>query len=333
VDHGDGVSFTVTATTPEPGTHLILAASGLPNGMSFVDQGNGIGMVSGNAEVPAGTYTMTFSVSNGFTPPVAKTVILTVNREIAVVTPSVFNPTVVMVSTSKPVAGTVTLRASLHEVTDPNGYADIAEASPVTYTLTQMGTGRVYTGTANDSGGGIEGTLVTSYAFHKLPVGVYEVKISVGGQFYQGTGYTFLTIQAPTTHGSVTGSGQVTLNGIRHGFTVNLRYGPNGKVRGDFSYVESHLVMGRGVLPAAYAPSYFLTGHVTGGLVIAGKTASFQGTATLNGETGFRFAVVLRGSSAGARFGLTVLAPDHAMVAHSTFPATGLTSGRVTVQT
>jgi hypothetical protein len=332
VDHGDRVIFIVTATTLETGTHLVLTATGLPNGVTFVDQGNGVGTVSGVAEVPAGTYTMTFSVSNGYTPPVVKTLMLTVNRELAVVTPSILNPTVMMVSATSPVARTVTLRASLHEVTDPNGYADIAEAAPVTYTLKALGTGRVYTGTANRSGGGIEATLQTSYTFHNLPVGVYEVEIDVGGQFYQGTGCAFLTVRAPTTHGSVVGDGQVTVSGIRHSFTVNLSYGPSGKVRGSFSYVESNLVQGHGIIPQTYEPVSFLSGHVTGGLVVAGKNAYFQGTATLNGKSGYRFAVMLRGSSVGARFGLTVLAPDHTMAQHSTFPATGLSSGQVAVR-
>jgi hypothetical protein len=331
VDHGDKVSFTVTATSPELGAHLVLTATGLPNGVTFTDQGNGTGVVSGAADVPAGGYTMTFSVSNGYNPPVVQMVKLTVNREIAVVSPSNLNPTVKMVTSSSPVLKAVTLRASLREVTDPNGYADIGEAAPVTYTLSLLGAGRIHENVASTVGGGVEGTLATSSTFKNLPVGVYVLEITVGGQYYQGTGYTFLTVRAPRTHGSVVGSGQVTLSGIRHSFTVNLSYGPNGKVHGTFSYIQSHLVMGNSVMPAAYEPSYFLVGHASGGVVLIGKNAYFHGTATFNGVSGFTFAVALRGGTTGGLFGLTVVAPDHTLVPHSTFPASRLSGGQVSV--
>jgi hypothetical protein len=331
VTHDASINLSIAATTPETGTPLILTAGGLPTGVTFVDKGSGVGVLSGQAAVPAGSYPITISVSNGFNPPVAKTFAIKVNPEIVKVEPSVLNPTLVTVTAAHPVAASVTLHAALREITETTGFNEASETASITYTLTALAGGRVYSGSMTRSGGGVEGYLNTSYTFHNLPAGVYVLQVGVGGSYYTGTGCTFLTVRAPTTHGSVTGSGQAMVNGIRHEFTVNLQYGPNGKVRGVFSYVESHTVQGNAVMAEPYEPAYFLVGHVTGGLVITGKTVSFQGTATMNGESGYRFAVVLRGSSAGARFGLTVAAPDHTVVDHSTFPASPLVKGKIAV--
>ena len=63
VPPGSGFTFAVTATgTPT----LALSAAGLPAGVTFVDNGGGSGTLTGLNSVASGTYTITFTATNGF---------------------------------------------------------------------------------------------------------------------------------------------------------------------------------------------------------------------------------------------------------------------------
>ncbi|MFL5832225.1 MAG: multicopper oxidase domain-containing protein [Solirubrobacteraceae bacterium] len=59
------VSFGIRATDPDPVDVLSLGAAGLPRGLSFHDNHNRTGSVSGTVTARPGTYTTTFSASDG----------------------------------------------------------------------------------------------------------------------------------------------------------------------------------------------------------------------------------------------------------------------------
>jgi titin len=329
--HGDQVSFAVIATSPQPSDHLVLTATGLPSGVKFTDLGNGTGKVSGNAEVAAGLYPVTFSVSNGHNAPVLETTMVTVTRESAAVDPAATNPVNVAIAKTTGLSGTVMLRASLHEPYDPDGMADIGEAAPVTYTLTPLGGGQTYTFTANLNGGGIGGELKTAAVFRHLPTNIYRVTIGVGGSFYQGSAVTFLTVYNAAVHASVTGKGAVTAGSVPWTFQFHAAYGKGGKLSGTATFTEQpHLRV-----DVAYPLSTPLTlstlkGIVGGQVVVKGHRAYFQGLATVNGVAGYRFVVTIVDNdykSAPDLIGLQVVDPQHASVPALSFAPTVLSSG------
>ena len=57
-------------------------------------------------------------------------------------------------------------------------------ATPVTFTLTPVAPGTTITRTATTSGGGVGGTLTACVTLSNVPVNVYDVGISVGGNNY-----------------------------------------------------------------------------------------------------------------------------------------------------
>jgi hypothetical protein len=132
VQYGDSLSFQVHASGPEPDDTLTLSASGLPAGLRFVDGGAASGGVSGTTQVGAGSYTVTFSVSDGYAAPVTKTLQIVVAREGAVVAPSAANPTAVKVNTAGGTAGPVTFQATVTEATDDTTNGNISNAVPIT---------------------------------------------------------------------------------------------------------------------------------------------------------------------------------------------------------
>jgi hypothetical protein len=66
VQYGAALSFTVSATDVEAGDTLTLKASGLPAGLSFKDNGNGTGTVSGTVTAAVNTYSATFTANDGY---------------------------------------------------------------------------------------------------------------------------------------------------------------------------------------------------------------------------------------------------------------------------
>ena len=81
VDFHDALSFGVSATDPDAGDALTLAASGLPAGLIFTDNGNRTGTVSGTDTAAPGTYVVSFSAGDGYNAPVTGTVTIAVQRE------------------------------------------------------------------------------------------------------------------------------------------------------------------------------------------------------------------------------------------------------------
>jgi FtsP/CotA-like multicopper oxidase with cupredoxin domain len=79
-DYHDPLTFGISAIDPD-GDAITLSASGLPAGLSLVDNGNGTGTVSGTLQATPGVYVATFSASDSINPPVSATVEITVTKE------------------------------------------------------------------------------------------------------------------------------------------------------------------------------------------------------------------------------------------------------------
>jgi FtsP/CotA-like multicopper oxidase with cupredoxin domain len=145
-DYHDALSFGISATDAD-GDPITLGASGLPAGLTFTDNGNGTGSVSGTLQAIPAVYIATFSASDGHNAPVTATVEITVTKEettLAYTGPTVIlnggNVTVTALLTEDdptPVAGrtvTFTLGAqSCIGVTNASGVASciIAVSSPL----------------------------------------------------------------------------------------------------------------------------------------------------------------------------------------------------------
>jgi hypothetical protein len=321
--HGDQVQFTVRGADPVPGEAVTVTAGSLPNGLSFTNMSSGLGQVSGQAEVPAGTYTMTFTVTDAHNASTTQATQLTVTREQALIKLAKTQPLAITVNKAGQLARSVTVGTTIREVTDPNGYADIGEAAPVTYQLTNIRTGQIYSGVANVSGGGVEGALTTTYTFHNLPVGVYRLHVSVGGTDYQGTADSLLTVYNAAARGGITGQGILDLSQGVVSFTVNAKYQGNGKLGGTFQYTERHL-----------GGSYTLRSTRITGMVIVNHHVYLVGSATLNGIGGHSFmATFVDNHHLGKadKFGLQVIDGNFAPVSGATFPPAVLASGHATV--
>ena len=158
------------------------------------------GSVVGSAPVTSGVATLPYTISLGQgSYPIVATYsssspgtgsvgsgTLTVAREDAVVTPSASNPTSVKVNSSGGNGRPITLCATVTEVSDGSP-GDISLATPVTFTLTPVAPGTTITRTATTSGGGVGGTLTACVTLSNVPVNVYDVGISVGGNNYTGS--------------------------------------------------------------------------------------------------------------------------------------------------
>lgn len=81
-DFHDPLSFGISATDPNTADTVSLSATGLPAGLSFTDNGNRTGTVSGTITGAPGPYVVTFSADDHVDPtPTTGTVTITVTRE------------------------------------------------------------------------------------------------------------------------------------------------------------------------------------------------------------------------------------------------------------
>jgi FtsP/CotA-like multicopper oxidase with cupredoxin domain len=80
INAGSFASFNASATDPDAVDTLSFSASGLPAGLSLVDNGDRTVTVSGQPIAPPGNYTATFTVSDGHNPPVSGTLAITIAK-------------------------------------------------------------------------------------------------------------------------------------------------------------------------------------------------------------------------------------------------------------
>lgn len=306
----------------------------LEGSVQFVVDGNSVGSVpisgAGTVTLPtvislaAGSYNVTanYISSNPFYQNSNGSNTLTVTRENATVTPSASNPTSVKVNAGGGTASSITLAAAIAEVSDGSA-GDTSNAVPVTFVLTPVGPGSPLTQTVpSGTGGGVGGTLNISATFTNVPVNVYDIAITIGGNFYTGSGNSMVSVYDPSL-GFVTGGGTITRSGVLANFGVNAKFLPNNKIQGSFNYVE-HRPSGDVKLNADSIQSLSI---VNGTAVIVGK-ASLNGV----GNYGFRLTIVDNGEpGTNDQFGLEVSAPNGSPVNDLKFTKLTITSGNIQV--
>jgi len=249
------------------------------------------------------------------------TSVLTVTRENAKVTPRSSNPLAVKVNTAGGTAGPITLCADITEVAD-GSLGNSTNAAPVTFKLVPVAGGATITQTATVTGGGVGGTLAACVTLSSVPVNVYDITISIGGNYYTGSAETCLAVYDPSL-GFVTGGGKVMHNDVPANFAFSAKYLKNGQTQGSLLYIEHRL-----------AGDVVLKSNSMGSLAIVGNTAVLTGKATLNGvgNYGFRATVVDNGDPGTTdQFGLKLTNPSGAVVSDLTFVPLTINGGNIQV--
>jgi hypothetical protein len=233
---------------------------------------------------------------------------LTVTREKAKVTPRSSNPLAVKVNTAGGTAGPITLYADITELAD-GSLGNITYAVPVKFTLVPVAGGGATITQTILSGSALNGALSVCATFTSVPVNVYDITITIEGNYYTGSAETCLAVYDPSL-GFVTGGGNVTHNGPAY-FAFTVKYLKNGQPQGSLLYIE-HRATG----------DVALKSNSIGSLAIVGATAVITGKATLNGvgNYGFRATVVDNGDAGTTdKFGLKVTNPAGEVVQDLTF--------------
>jgi hypothetical protein len=110
-----------------------------------------------------------------------------------------------------------------------------------------------------------------------VPVNVYDVTFSIGGNYYTGSAETVLAVYDPSL-GNVTGGGSVIHNGVKANFAVNLKYLKNGGAQGSVLYIE-HRPTGDLVVKGTAMKSLSIVGNTAIALT---KNAIANGTGGYN---------------------------------------------------
>lgn len=79
--YSDALTFAISATDPDAGDVVVLSASGLPASLTFTDNGDRTGSVSGLLTTIPGVYVATFTANDGHNDPVNGTVEITIIKE------------------------------------------------------------------------------------------------------------------------------------------------------------------------------------------------------------------------------------------------------------
>jgi len=272
----------------------------------------------------AGSHTIAtnFVSSNPYFQASSSSNTLTVSKEDASVTPFTGNPMAVQVSAPGGTSSPFTLHADINEIADGSP-GDISLAMPVSMVLTPVAPGSPITcAAAMLSGGGIGGTLTAKCTFTNVPVNVYDVTITIGGNYYSGSGKTVITVFDPSL-GFVTGGGVIIHNGNLAEFGFNARYKKNASPQGQLLYIE-HRPTG----------DIILRGNVMQSLAIVGNTAVFNGKGPLNGvgNYGFRVTAMDNGEpGSGDQFGLQLMNPSGMPVNDMTFAPMTIVNGNIQV--
>ncbi len=287
--------------------------------------GAGVATVPYSIQLAAGSYSITaqFVSSNPAFGNSAGSNTLTVTRE-TTVTPSSSNPFSVSVNSPGGTAGPITLSAAITETPDGSP-GDISNAVPVTCTLTPVVSAPTITQTATVTGGGVGGTLTASCTFNNVPVNVYDVTFTVGGNFYTGVSPITVLAVFDITAGSTTGGGTITHNGVRANFGFNAKYKNDGWPQGSLDYVE-HRSTG----------DVHIKGNTVNSLSVVGNTAVFIIQATLNGVAGYTAQVTVTDNgepgSGHDTFGMQVTAPNNSTVSDLTFSPITIDGGNIQVK-
>jgi len=248
VDAASGVYSdpTTLRATVSPATYLDQTISGNvqfsvdgnPVGGPVAVNSSGVATTSYTVTVPAGAHTITaaFTSTNTAFLNSSNTGTLTVSREDADVTPSAANLFAVKVNSPGGTGGPVTLCFDMNEVSDGSP-GDTTNITSVTVNVVPIGTGSAFSPTAVLSGGGVGATRTACVTLNNVPVNVYDVTLTINGNFYQGTGDTVFTVYDPSL-GFVAGGGSIIHNGYKANIGVNIKYLKSGNAQGALLYIE-----------------------------------------------------------------------------------------------
>jgi len=289
VDAAAGVysDSTTLKATVSPSTFLDQTISGNvqfsvdghPVGSAVAVNSSGVATTSYTVDVGAGSHTITaaFTSTNSAFLNSSNTGTLTVSKEDADVTPSGANPSAVQVNSPGGTAGPIPLCFALDEISDVSP-GDTTKITSVTITVVPVGSGSaVASGAAVFSGGGVGATRTACVTLNNVPVNVYDVNVTINGDFYQGSGGTVFAVYDPSL-GFVTGGGQLIHNGVSASIAFNIKYQKNGNAQGSLMYIE-HRPAGDVEVKSA----------LLGSLSIVGGEAVATGKATINGLGNYNF--------------------------------------------
>jgi hypothetical protein len=102
----DPLTFGISATDADVADVITLTASGLPASLTFTDNGNRTGTVSGSLTTVPGVYVATFFADDGHNDPVSGTVEITITKEVTVL--NYTGPTVILNGASATLSGVLT---------------------------------------------------------------------------------------------------------------------------------------------------------------------------------------------------------------------------------
>jgi hypothetical protein len=247
---------------------------------------------SGQVTSPAGTYSIACSGWSSANYVIANNPgTLTVTREDALARLAQNNPHAVQVDTSganKGKAPAMTFTARITERSD-GSYGDIAKASPVTFTLTPIGSGgtTICVGSvtqvqpASATAPGAE--IVSCTVPQGTAINIYQVTVGVGGSYYQGSDDSVLSVYDPLAGGS-NGAGTIATpnTGNKADFSYTAGFLKNGQVQGKFLYIQRD--------PGGNAV-HILKGNVMSTMAISGNTATVAGKATLDGVGNYSYVI------------------------------------------
>jgi subtilisin family serine protease len=299
------------------------SVDGNPVGAAVAVNSSGVATTSYTVTVPAGAHTITaaFTSTNTAFLNSSNTGTLTVSREDATVTPAAANPFAVKVNSPGGTGGPVTLCFEMNEVSDGSP-GDTTNITSVTVNVVPIGAGSAISPAAVLSGGGVGATRTACVTLNNIPVNVYDVTLTINGNFYQGTGDTVFTVYDPSL-GFVAGGGQLIHNGYKATVGVNIKYLKSGNAQGSLLYIE-HRPTGNVVVKS----------NSMGTMAIVGNEAIPTGKANLNGSGnhGFIARIIDNGEPGSAdRFGLRVTSPSGAILIDLTFDPIQLSGGNFSV--
>ena len=167
VSYHEALSFSVSASDPQPSAVLTLSATGLPAGLALTDNGAGTGTVSGTVSAAAGTYPVIVTAGDGVST-TAQDMTITVAR--AGSTLAFTGPA--LVATDRP----ATLSAVLH---DDGGSPPVPAGQSVTLTLGTAARAQTCQGQTE-----ADGTVSCQIARVDQPLGYQPVSASFAGDNY-----------------------------------------------------------------------------------------------------------------------------------------------------
>ncbi len=188
------------------------------------------------------------------------------------------------------------------------------------FTLSPVGPGSPITQNGALNGGGAGGALVACVALNNVPVNVYDIGVSIGGNNFTGSGGGALGVFDPALK-AFKGVGAVVRNGRPGAFLVNVKFRRDGTPQGGLFYAERR--------PTGFV---ILQASTMQSLSVVGNTGVIFGRATVNGVANhtFRAIVVDDGKAArNDRFGLQVISPSGTVIPDLTFDPISLRGGNV----